>query len=114
MATPPRLNTFAQGTVSAAGVATASLVVPRSERWHVTNITVLTNQASTVTTMPIATVYIGQVSDSEAIGSTYTGARDSGSFDFWLEGAETLIGRWTGGVAGTIATMSIMGERVYV
>lgn len=106
-----QLDTFGQATLSAAGVALVSIPVPRQERWHLQRYTVLTNQASTVTTMPIATLYANQVADGSAIDSTYTGARDSGDCDIWFEGGSFILARWTGGVAGTIATLSIFGQR---
>ena len=105
------LDTFASATVSAAGVAQVEIPVPRQERWHLRRYTVLTNQASTVTTMPIATLYANSVADGNAIDSTWTGARDSGGCDLWFEGGGKIVCRWTGGVSGTIATLSIIGER---
>lgn len=108
------LDTFGTATISAAGTALVSLAVPRQERWTLRRATVLTNQAPALTTMPVATLYKDSVSDGNAIDSTYTGARDSGDFDLVLEGGSRLIAQWTGGIAGTIATLSIYGERVNV
>lgn len=105
-----RLDTFGQATVSAAGLATVTIPIPRQQRWRLLRYTVLTNQATTVTTMPIATVYSGSVADANAIDTTYTGARDSGSCDLWFEGGDRIVCQWVGGVAATIATLSILGE----
>lgn len=105
------LDTFASATVSAAGIAQVEIPVPRQERWHLRRYTVLTNQATTVTTMPVATLYLNSVADGNAFDSTYTGARDSGGIDQWIEGGGKILARWTGGVSGTIATLSILGER---
>lgn len=111
---PARLDSFATVTINSAGVGTVSIPVPRGERWHVTRYTVLTNQSPTATVMPIATLYVNQVSDAYAVDSTYTGARDAGDGDIWLEGGETLLCQWTGGIAATIATLSIVGTKELV
>ena len=108
------LDEHQSGTVSAAGLALVVIPVPRNERWHVNRMTVLTNQATTVTTMPTATVYRGSVADGNAYDSTYTGARDSGDFDIDLQGGDQLVCQWVGGVPGTIATLSIFGSKEVV
>lgn len=111
MAAIRKLDESAQGVIAATGMVTVSIPVPRQERWHVNRYAVITNQAPTLTTMPIATLYNNSVSDGNVIDSTYTGARDSGDGDIWLEGGSQLICQWTGGIAGTTATLSIFGER---
>lgn len=105
------LDTFRTATVNAAGVATVTIPVPRQEHWRLTRYTVLTNQAVALTTMPVATIYLDSVSDGNAVDTTYTGARDSGDCDLDLPGGHSIVCQWTGGIAGTIATLSINGSR---
>lgn len=106
-----QLDTSGQATINAAGVGLVVIPVPRQERWTLRRYTVLTNQAPTLTTMPIATMYKGSVADANSFDSTYTGARDSGSCDIVFEGGDNVICQWTGGIAGTVATLSIQGSR---
>jgi hypothetical protein len=103
-----------QATIPASGTVTVSIPVPRDQNWTLKRYTVLTNQAASVTTMPIATMYRGSVADGNAFDSTYTGARDSGDTDMQFPGGDRIVCQWVGGVAGTIATLSINGtvERV--
>lgn len=108
------LDTSGQATVNAAGTATVVIPVPRDQNWTLKRYTVLTNQSPTLTTMPIATVYRGSVGDGNAFDSTYTGARDSGDCDILFMGGDNIVCQWVGGIAATIATLSIVGtvERV--
>lgn len=103
-----------QATVNSAGTATVTIPVPRDQDWTLKRYTVLTNQSAALTTMPIATMYRGSVADGNAFDSTYTGARDSGDCDILFPGGDRIVCQWTGGIAGTIATLSINGtlERV--
>jgi len=105
-----QLNIGGNVTLNSAGFGTVTLGPPRTERWHIRRIAVVTNQSSTVTTMPIASVYVDSIANSNLLDSTYTGARDGGDFDIWLESAQKIIGEWVGGVAATIATLSLFGE----
>jgi hypothetical protein len=106
------LDTSAQATLSAAGLGTATLAPPAIERWHVTRIAVATNQASTVTTIPVCKIYVNSISDANLYDGTFTGNQDSTDADLWLEKGQQLIAQWTGGVAATIGTISIFGNRV--
>ena len=107
-----QLDTFGTATVSAAGIATVTIPIPRNERWTLRRYSVLTNQSPTLTTIPIATVYTNSISDGNALDSTFTGSRDSGDCDVTIEGGGSIIAQWTGGIAGTIATLSIYGDKV--
>lgn len=103
------LDESAQATINSAGTATVIIPVPRNQNWTLKRYTVLTNQAATLTTMPIATMYRGSVADGNAFDTTYTGARDSGDCDIDFLGGDNIVCQWTGGIAGTIATLSING-----
>lgn len=105
-----QLNIGKSVTLNSAGNGTVTITPPRTERWHIQRIAVVTNQASTVTTMPIASVYVDSIADANLLDSTYTGARDGGDFDIWLQPAQPIIGQWTSGVASSIATLSLFGE----
>lgn len=109
------LNVGASVTlVSVAGVVRGSVTLqpPGTERWHVTRAAVVTNQASTVTTMPIASLYMDSISDQNLLDSTYTGARDATDLDIILEKGQRIVCEWVGGVAASVATLSLFGTRI--
>lgn len=109
------LNVGASVTLATvAGVVrgAVTLAPPGVERWHLTRAAVVTNQASTVTTMPIASLYLDSISDQNLIDSTYTGARDATDLDITLEKGQRIICEWVAGVAASVATLSLFGERI--
>lgn len=106
------LNEGRSVVLNAAGFGQTFLAPPGVEKWRVTRYAVVTNQASTVTTMPICSLYLDSISDANLVDSTYTGARDAGDCDLVLQKGQQLIATWTGGVAASIATLSIIGERI--
>lgn len=105
------LDTSAQVTLDASGNGTAQLAPPAVEKWLVTRIAVVTNQASTTTPIPVCKVYINSVSDANLYDGTFTGNQDATDAYVPLEKGQLLLARWTGGVPGTIGTLSIFGTR---
>ena len=107
-----RLNDFAQVTLDASGNGSATLQPAGTEKWHVTRISVITNQAPAVTPIPVCAVYTDSVDPGNVYDITYTGNQDATDADLWLEKGQLLIARWTDGIAATIGTISVFGERV--
>lgn len=109
------LNVGASVTLTTvAGVVrgTVTLAPPGTERWHLTRAAVVTNQATTVTTMPVASLYLDSISDQNLIDSTYTGARDATDLDLMLEKGQRILCEWVAGVAASVATLSLFGTRI--
>lgn len=107
-----RLNDFGQATLDGSGDGRATLQPAGTEKWHVTRISVVTNQAPTVTPIPVCAVYTDSVDPGNVYDITYTGNQDATDADLWLEKGQLLITEWTGGIPGTIGTVSVFGERV--
>lgn len=107
-----RLNDFDQVTLDASGNGTAQLQPSGTEKWHVTRITVVTNQAPSTTPIPVCAVYTDSVDPGNVYDITYTGSQDATDADLWLEKGQLLLARWTGGIAATVGTVSVFGERV--
>lgn len=88
-----------------------ALVPPGTERWHITRYAIVTNQSASSTTVPVCSIYTESISDLNLVDSTFTGNRDSGDCDIWLEKGQPIIAEWVDGVNGSIATLSLFGER---
>lgn len=106
------LNEFKQVTLNASGNGSAFVSPPGTEKWHITRIAVVTNQAVSVTTVPTCGVYLDSIADANLYDKTYTGSQDSTDADLWLEKGQQLHAEWLGGVAGTIGTVSVFGKRI--
>lgn len=107
-----RLDTSAQVTLNGSGYGAVSLVPRGTERWHVTRIAVSTNQASSVTTIPICTIYTGSIAPGNKYDATFTGNDDATDANLWLEKGQPLWAEWKEGpTTGVIGTISVYGER---
>lgn len=100
-----------QATVPASGTTTVTIAVPRNEYWTVTGLSVLSSQATTVTTMPTATVYLNSVNPTTVLASTYTGARDTATGSEEIQGGSSIICQWVGGVVGSVVSLTVTGTR---
>lgn len=112
MSTEYNLNQSAQVTLNASGNGSCFVSPNGTERWHVTRIAVVTNQAASVTTIPTCGVYLDSIADQNLYDKTYTGSQDSTDSDIWLEKGQRLHAQWLTGVAGSIGTLSVFGKRV--
>jgi hypothetical protein len=102
-----RLDEVRQVTLDANGDGTVALQVPWGETWQVTGLTVGTS--STATPFPTCLVYRGSASPANVIASTYSGQQDTAVGGETLFAGETLTAVWDGGVAGSMATLHVMG-----
>lgn len=106
------LNESAQVTLDSSGDGETFLQPTGIERWHVTRIAVVTNQAASVTTIPTCGVYLDSVADQNLYDKTFTGSQDSTDADLILEKNQRLYARWEDGpTTGVVATLSVFGKR---
>lgn len=105
------LQQFASVTLGVSGAGSAFLQPNAGERWHISRVAVKTNQASTVTTIPTAFVYLGDATDGNFFDGTYTGSQDASDCDLTIEQGARLTCVWAGGVAGSVATLTAWGTR---
>jgi hypothetical protein len=77
---------------------------PRTSRqvWNVTNVAVA---GSSVTSVPIAVVYLG----STNLGGTYSGTNDSDNVTAMVWPGQQLSVKWTGGDPGASASAYVYG-----
>ena len=80
-----------------------------NQRYIIGFINVSTNQASTTAPYPTATVYEGPQQAGMADGATWTGNQDVFRGRFVMDAGTDLIVAFTGGVAGSVATVIIEG-----
>lgn len=111
MGTSYNLNEFRQVTLNASGNGSVFIVPGSTERWLITRIAVVTNQATLVTTIPTCAIYLDSISDSNLYDKTYTGSQDSTDADIVLEKGQQLHAQWLDGVAASIGTLSVFGKR---
>ena len=89
-----------------------SFVSPNgTEKWNITRYAVLTTQDPAATTIPICKLYLDSIADANFIDGTYTGNQDAGDGDITLEKNQKLVAQWTGGIPGSVATLSVFGMR---
>lgn len=106
------LNEFAQVTLNSSGTGRCFVAPSGVEKWRITRIAVKTNQASSVTTIPVCSIYLDSVDASNLFDATYTGSQDASDCDITLEKNQQLLAEWTGGpTTGVIATLSVFGTR---
>lgn len=98
-------------TLDSDGNATAFVAPNGTEKWNVNRYGVLTNQDPVATTIPICKLYMDSVADANFIDGTYTGNQDAGDGNIILEKNQKLYAVWTGGIPGSIATLSVFGTR---
>lgn len=80
-----------------------------NQRWLIGFITVSTNQPSTQAPYPTATIYEGPQQAGMADGATWTGNQDVFRGRFVMDVCTDLTVAFTGGVAGSVATVVIEG-----
>jgi hypothetical protein len=104
---PAVLNTGASVTLNASGNGTVYLgpTMP-GVLWNVANVACFT---STAVSVPTFQLYSPSVSATNFIGGSYSGNQDSDNINIILYPGLQLIGVWTGGDSGAIATMSVYG-----
>lgn len=105
------LNAAASVTLDAAGTGTCWVSPEPYERWHITRVAVLTNDAPSATTVPVCKVYLGGADPSNFLDGTFSGSADSTDEDVWLEKGQQLTAVWSGGISGSVATLSVFGTR---
>lgn len=106
-----RLDESASATFNASGIAEATITVPGNQQFRITRYAVVTSQGVTTAPFPFCTVYVNSVADSNVFDQTYSGHRDQSDADLVLMRSQRLIARWTGGIAGTVGTLSVFGEK---
>lgn len=80
-----------------------------NQRWRIEYVTVSTNQASTTAPYPTATIYEGPQQAGMSDGATWTGNQDTFRGRFVMDACTDLTVAFTGGVAGSVATVVILG-----
>lgn len=85
-------------------------VYSANTRWIITQAFVQTNQAQSTAPYPTVTVQLGGLSQGQAEGGTWTGNMDIFNGRVEMNCCDTLSFLFTGGVAGSVATVSIEGE----
>ena len=80
-----------------------------NQRWVIEFVGVSTNQAPTVAPYPTATLYEGPQQAGMADGATWTGNQDTFTGRFVMDACTDLTVAFTGGVAGSVATVVIEG-----
>jgi len=107
-----RLNTFGFATLDGSGAGRVMLQPDGTERWHITRYAVTTDQGTNTQPIPLCSLYTDFPEAGNEYDVTYTGNADSGDGDLWLEKGQQFWAVWTGGIPGSIGTLSLYGERV--
>jgi hypothetical protein len=103
------LDTSGSVTLNASGGGTVTLQPPSFRTWTVTTINVRTTQGVTQTPVPQCTVYLGAKGDGEITAQTWMGNRATATGSITVQPSQPLLVEWTGGVPGTVATVSLLG-----
>lgn len=110
------LRTAGSVVLDASGNGTVYLLPDNAwQTWDIARIAVRTNQAMTATPFPLAEVFIGVAPvPSASLGATYSGQNDQydpagGPIHIGAADALTIV--WTGGIPGTIATVTVTGTK---
>jgi hypothetical protein len=115
MTTPAELVLDAYGsvTLNASGYGVVVLTPEGFRTWSVTGINVRTDQSVTATPIPQCTVYLGSVGPGQIVAQTWTGNRGSaGGSPVTVQPSQPLITEWTGGIPGSLATVSLYGTMI--
>lgn len=79
---------------------------------HSWNISLVSTSATTPTSTQLTfQFYVNFVAPGQALGGTYSGQNDSDDVNLSLQYGEKIIGVWTGGAAGDVGTMVLVGTR---
>jgi hypothetical protein len=104
------LDTYGHVTLDAAGHGTVTLTPEGFRTWTVTGISIRTDQGVTQTPIPQCTVYLGSVGPGQIVTQTWTGSRaTAGGSPIVVQPSQPLIVEWTGGIPGSVATVSLYG-----
>lgn len=93
-------------TLDASGAGSVFLrpKTPR-QRWRISNVAVQGDSAAE----PEFRLYLGDAVPQQQIASSYAGNTDSMGTEIELRPGQRLCGRWTGGTAGAVMTLSVYG-----
>lgn len=80
-----------------------------NQRWIIEYVTVSTSQSPATAPYPIATLYEGPQQAGMADGATWTGNQDTFRGRFVMDACTDLTVAFTGGIAGSVATVVIVG-----
>lgn len=106
------LNKGTTVVLDATGAGTVALgPVHGPPKWHVTKVTVRTSRPGRPP-IPTFDLYLGAQTTDGYQESTYDGSYDVSDVDMTVFKGQQIIGVWTGGQAGDVATMSLYGEQV--
>lgn len=104
------LSASAAATVGPNGTARVELIVPQGQAWDIRTVTV---QCTSSTPMPIASVYVDDVTPSRLVSATYTGALDTDSaFGQVLSAGRSIICVWDPAEVGATCTLNVFGQQV--
>lgn len=101
------LSDSEQGTFNAAGTCTVFIAPDATEKWDITAYSVSTNDPVTSTTLPTAVASWGSFSEG-----TYSGNLDTSNTPVHLEKGQRLTVVWSGGTAGRLAFLNVLGRRI--
>jgi len=102
------------GTVTLDGSGTGRVRLGPSvgpPTWQVTRVAVRTSRPGTPP-VPRFTLYLDTEDGTGLIDQTYDGSADTTDLSVRVFKGGQLIGVWTGGQAGDVATMSVYGEQI--
>lgn len=103
------LRRSVQVTLNGAGAGTARIGPTFGPSvWHVTNAQVKTSQPG-VGNIPQCVLYAVTQDDNGYIDTAYDGSADSCDIPFDLNLGQQAIAVWTGGNAGNLATLTLVG-----
>jgi hypothetical protein len=104
-----RLEQSGSVLLDASGNGTVEILVPYSQRWRITRITVST--VIQIPPIPRCVVYRNSIAASSIVDGTYTGSQDTSDMNSptVFEGGEKIVVRWTAGTVGDTATVNIAG-----
>lgn len=106
-----RLDTGGRVVLDLAGNGAVIMRPPNAhQRWLVKSCVVQTNDLPTATIIPKCYVYVGAPSTNNAVDSTYTGNQDTSDSVYDVPYGAFLTVQWTGGVPGSLASVSITGD----
>lgn len=91
--------------LDSSGNGTVTLAIPGALTF--TRTTISTNQAATATPIPRCDLYRNAVTTGTFLEGTYSGNLDVSDSAHDFDPGEQLLVVWTGGVAGTIASVTL-------
>lgn len=107
------LNQAASVTLDVSGNGNASIGpqnMPGTQSWHITGVILKTSRKG-LAPVPSCEVYLDTIDPSNLQGVTYDGSFNQGACDITMIQGQRLIGVWTGGQLGDLATIVVSGTR---